>query len=113
VSERMWSVNLDASISGENQSLGEHSCWPLGELGAPAPSLGAPTTSLGTLTTGLGAPRSAGDNPESTDNKPESASNISGSTSSHRRAVWENNIFLQNTAGAPGNLSYYLSYNDF
>jgi hypothetical protein len=28
VSERMWSVNLDASISGEYQTLGGHSCLP-------------------------------------------------------------------------------------
>jgi len=28
VSERMWSVNLDASISGEYQTLGGHSGWP-------------------------------------------------------------------------------------
>jgi hypothetical protein len=28
VSGRMWSVNLDASISGEYQTLGGHSCWP-------------------------------------------------------------------------------------
>jgi len=28
VSERMWSVNSDASISGEYQTLGGHSCWP-------------------------------------------------------------------------------------
>jgi hypothetical protein len=28
VSERMWSVNLDASISGEHQTLGGHSCPP-------------------------------------------------------------------------------------
>jgi hypothetical protein len=28
VSERMWSVNLDASILGEYQSLGGHSGWP-------------------------------------------------------------------------------------
>jgi len=28
VSERMWSVNLDASISGEYQTLGAHSCEP-------------------------------------------------------------------------------------
>jgi hypothetical protein len=27
VSARMWSVNLDASISGEYQTLGGHSCW--------------------------------------------------------------------------------------
>jgi len=28
VSERMWSVNLDGSISGEYQTLGGHSCRP-------------------------------------------------------------------------------------
>ena len=28
VSERMWSVNLDASISGEYQTLGGYSCRP-------------------------------------------------------------------------------------
>ena len=28
VSERMWSINLDASISGEYQTLGGHSCRP-------------------------------------------------------------------------------------
>jgi hypothetical protein len=28
VSERMWSVNLDASNSGEYQTLGGHSCRP-------------------------------------------------------------------------------------
>jgi hypothetical protein len=28
VSERMWSVNLDVSISGEYQTLGGHSCRP-------------------------------------------------------------------------------------
>jgi len=27
VSERMWSVNLDVSISGEYQTLGGHSGW--------------------------------------------------------------------------------------
>jgi hypothetical protein len=28
VSERMWSVTLDASISEEYQTLGRHSCQP-------------------------------------------------------------------------------------
>jgi len=42
VSERMWSVNLDASISGEYQTLGGHSCRSSEELGAPTTSLGAP-----------------------------------------------------------------------
>jgi hypothetical protein len=54
--------------------------------------LGAPTTSQGAL-------GSAGDK--------------SGSTPNHSRAVWEYNIFFGNAAGAPGNLSYYLSFNNF
>jgi len=28
VSERMWSVNLEASISGDDQTLGGYSGWP-------------------------------------------------------------------------------------
>jgi len=55
--------------------------------------------------TSWGAPGSAGD-------KPGTAGNKSGSTSNHSRAVWENNI-IGNAAGAPGNHSYYLSFNDF
>ena len=69
VSERMWSVNLDALISGEYQTLGGHSCQPSEELGVPATSLGVPPTSLG-------APGSAGD-------KPGNAGYMSGSTSNH------------------------------
>jgi len=66
VSERMWSVNLEASISGEYQTVGGHSCRSSESLEAPATSLGAPTISLG-------APGSAG--------------NKSGSTANHSRAV--------------------------
>jgi len=80
VSERMWSVNLNASISGEYQTLGGHSCRPSEYLGAPATSLGAPTTNLG-------APVSAG-------NTPGSAGDKSGSTSNHSRAVWEKQHLL-------------------
>jgi len=68
VSERMWSVNLNASISGECQTLGGHSCRPSEYLGAP--------------TTNLGAPVSAG-------NTPGTAGDMSGSTLNHSRAVWE------------------------
>ena len=68
VSERMWSVNLNASISGEYQTLGGHSCRPSEQLGAPM--------------TNLGAPVSAG-------NTPGTAGDKSGSTSNHSRAVWE------------------------
>jgi len=34
VSERMWSANLEASISGEYQTLGGHSGWPSELLGS-------------------------------------------------------------------------------
>jgi len=42
VSKRMWSVNLDASISGEYRTLGGHS--------------GRPSESLRSLKTGTGVP---------------------------------------------------------
>ena len=42
VSEKMWSVNLDASIAGEYQTLGGHS--------------GPPWELLGSLMTGTGVP---------------------------------------------------------
>jgi hypothetical protein len=38
----MWSLNLDASISGEYQTLGEHSCRLSELLGARMKTLGAP-----------------------------------------------------------------------
>jgi hypothetical protein len=97
VSERMCSVNLDASISGEYyQTLGGHSCQLSEKLGALATSLGAQTTRPG-------IPRSAGDKsgntsdrPESAGNKPgrasdksASASDMSESTSNYSRAIWE------------------------
>jgi len=46
VSEWMWSVNLDASMSGDYQTLGGHSCQHSELLGAPTTSLGAPVKSL-------------------------------------------------------------------
>jgi len=95
VSERMWSVNLDASISGEYQTLGEHSCRLSEQLGLPVTSLGAPTTSLGAPATTLGAPATCLGAPQITVEQ-------SG----------KNNIF-GNAAGVPGNHSYYLSFNDF
>jgi hypothetical protein len=58
-------------------------------LGAPATILGAPVTSQGAPATSLGAPRMTVEQ--------------SG----------KNNIFFQTAAGAPGNYSYYISFNDF
>jgi len=48
---------------------------------------------------------SAGDRPGSADDQ-------AGSISNRCQAVWENNIFFGNTACAPGNHSYYLSFNE-
>jgi len=42
VSERRRSVNLEASISGENQTLGGHSGRPLEKLGSLMTGMGAP-----------------------------------------------------------------------
>ena len=100
VSERMWGVNLDASIAGEYETLGGHSCWPSDYLGVPVTSLGVPMTSLG-------APGSTGD-------KPGSAGDKSGRASNYCRAVWEiQHLLWQCCWCAPGNHSYYLSFNDF
>jgi len=65
----------------------QHLGAPTTSLGAPATSLGAPMTSLGALATSLGAPRITVE---------QSGKNIS----------------FGNTAGAPGNQSYYISFND-
>jgi len=64
-------------------------------LGAPGTSLRAPTTSLGAPTTSLGAPATSLGAPRITVEQ-----------------FGKNNIFPGNTAGAPGNQSYYLSFND-
>jgi len=66
-----------------------HLAAPTTHLEAPNTSLGVPTTSLGAPTTSLGAHRIAAK---------QSRNNI---------------IFFWNTAGAPGNHGYYLSFNDF
>jgi len=66
----------------------EHLGVPASSLGAPATSFGAPTTSLGAPATSLGVPQ----------------------ITVHQAG--KNNIFFGNTAGAPGNHSYYISIND-
>ena len=74
---------------------------PATSLGAPATSLGAPTTCLGAPTTSLGALKTSLGAPET-------------SLGAHPITVEQsgkNNIFFGNTAGAPGNHSYYLSSN--
>jgi len=73
---------------GTSRSARENFGCTWERLGAPVTSLGAPTTSLGTPATTLGAPR------------------ITVEQSGK-------NIFFGNAAGAPGNHSYYSSFNDF
>jgi len=65
-------------------------------LRAPATNLGAPATNLGALATNLGAPETCLGAPRITVEQ-------SG----------KNNIFFGNAAGAPGNHSYNLSFNNF
>jgi len=74
VSERMWSVHLDASISVEYRTLGGHSCRPSQWLGVPTTRVGAPWH---------------------TTVHPGSAGDISGSTSNRCRPIWEKyHLFL-------------------
>jgi len=74
---------------GTPQSAGENFSCTWEHLGAPATSLGATVTSLGAPATSLGAPR------------------ITVEQSG------KNNILFGNGAGAYGNHSYYLSFNDY
>jgi len=68
VSEKMWSVNLEASISGEYQTLGEHSTRPSALLPylmtgtwVPRISDGWYRSTMGVIATSLGARRRAGE----------------------------------------------------
>ena len=76
---------------------------PTTSLGAPTTCLGAPTTSLGATTTRLGAPTTCLGAPTTSLGAPRITVQQSG----------KNNIFFGIAAGAPGNQSYYLSFNDF
>jgi len=89
-----------------SRSAGENFACTWEHLGVPATSLEAPTTSLGAPTTSLGAPTTSLGAPTTRLGAP-------GSTSNHCKAEWENDIFFGNVAGAPGNHSYYLSFDDF
>jgi len=80
---------------GTSRSAGENFGCTWERLGAPATSLGVPVTSLSAPTTSLGAP-------VTTLGAPQITVEQSGK-----------NIFFGNAAGAPGNHSYYSSFNDF
>jgi len=106
VSQRIWSVNLEVSISGEYQNLVGLSAWPSEELGSLMTGTALPCERLWYVWEQLrGLQRKLG-GPESAGNEPRSTSNQSW-------AVGKNIIFFGYTAGAPENHSYYLIFNDF
>jgi hypothetical protein len=102
---------------GSPRSAGEnfgctwkHLGAPATRLEAPATSLRAPVTSLGALVTTLGAPATTLGVPEPSLGVPVTrlgAPQITVNQSGN------NNIFFANADCAPGNHSYYLSYNNF
>ena len=94
-------------------SAGENFGCTWEHLGALATSLGAPVTGLGASKTSLGAWMSSLGARMTSLGAPGSASNKPRSPTNHSEAVWENEIFFGNGAGAPRNHSYYLSFNDF
>jgi hypothetical protein len=79
----------------------EQSIWEC--LGAPATNWGAPATSLEAPATSLGAPATSLGAPATSLGAPRITVEQSG----------KNNIFFGNAAGAPGNHSYYVSFNNF
>ena len=72
----------------------EHRKQAWEHLGAPATNLGALATNLGALATNLGVPATCLGAPRITVEQ------------------FGKNIFFENAAGAPGNHSYYLLFND-
>jgi hypothetical protein len=79
---------------------------PATSLGAPATSLGAVTTSLEALATSLGGLTSLG--------APMTSLRVQATSLRAPRIAVEQagKIIFGNTAGLPGNHSYYLSFND-
>ena len=97
---------------GTPRSTGENFWCTWEHLGAPTTSLGAPGSAGDKPGSTGNKPGSTGNKSRSTGNKSRSAGDKSGSTSNHSRAVWEKHL-LGNTAGAPRNHSYYLSFNNY
>jgi hypothetical protein len=94
VSERMWSVYLNASISGEYQTGGGHSGWPSEYNGSDCDKCRNISERRRGLWVKLGAPGStversgsAGDKFGGANDKPRSTAYMSGSTSNHSSAV--------------------------
>ena len=95
------SLGTPRSARENFRCIWEHMGAPATSLGAPATSLGAPATSLGAPTTSLGAPKTSLRAPATSLGAPRITVEQSGK-----------NIFFGNAASAPGNHSYYLSFND-
>jgi len=87
---------------GTPRSAGENFGWTWEPLGVRATSQGVPTTSLRAPMTTLAAPITNLRAPVTSLRAPRITVERSG----------KNNIFFANAAGAPGNHSYYLSFNN-
>jgi len=88
---------------GTTWSAGENSGCTWEHLGVPVTSQAAPATSLGALATSLGTPATSMGTPATSLGAPL----ITG------EQFGQNTIFFGNVAGAPGNHSCYLSFNDY
>jgi hypothetical protein len=116
-SKRMWSVNLDASSSGEYQTVGGHSSQPSEYLRSPMTGTGVPWEWLWLVWEHLGAPERTLGAPGRVGYKSGSAVDKSGSTSNHSRAVREKHLLWEccrcawNAAGAPGMLQAVVKSN--
>ena len=85
-----WSAAENFACTWEHLGVLATGLWvPTTSLGVPTTSLGALTRSLGALGTSLGAPRIT------------------------VQQCGKHNIFFGEAAGAHGNHSYYLSFNNF
>jgi len=133
VSERIWSVNFDASISGKYQTLGGHSYWPSELLGSLMTGTEALSEWLWEVWEHLGAPERTFGAPGCVRERQRQAcqqmrslaisqgvpaTNLAApvtSLAAPRTTVEQcgKHIFLWNAAGASGNHSYYLSFNDY
>jgi len=91
------------------QSAGENFECTWEHQGAPATTLGVATTSLGAPTS-LRAPTTSQGAPTTSLRAPTISL---GAPQITVKEYGKNDIVFGNVAGAPGNYSYYLSFNDF
>jgi len=134
VSKRMWSVNSDASVSGEYQTLGGHSGRPSEYLRSLMTCSGVPWESLWYVWEHLGVPeRTLGAHwntwerwrqpwehqQQSLEHRGQALEHLGAPATSLGapqvtvKQSGKNIIFFGNVAGAPRDHSNYLSFNDF